>query len=281
MENSVYQTIATNYPFFSAVEKKIAAKILETPEKITEYSIARLAEEIGVSQGSINNFSKKVCGGGFAALKLACAKAAPAPLTFETTIDSDSAKDVLRKTKEQVISAFENTFTFCDDKTLSQAAKQILSAKNIKIFGIFNSAIVADNMRYQLMQLGVSVEFISDVLLSQVAASVLGKEDLVIAFSASGTTKDIIDPVRIAKENGTPVIAITANKNSTLCTLSDLVLISAPSGASISNSSMETQFSQLLLVDALCAFLRHKIDRDGQKQYYKIREIIDSHSIEG
>lgn len=282
---NIFLTIKVNLRFYSTTEQKIAVRILEAPEHVITCSISGLAEELGVSQGSINNFCKKVMGGGFAALKLQLAQQLSfyenEKRSFETVTDNDGARDVLRKTIDQVSLAFENTFAVNSEEVIERAAGRILRARKIEIYGIFLSRIVAENLRFQLMQLGFSVDFVSDVLLCQVSASMLDSEGLVIAISASGTTKDIIDAVMLAKENGVPVIALTENAGSPLAQVADDVLTSAGSGTNVSNSMYEAQFSQFLLADALCAYLRHRIDRDGTNQYFKVKDLLESHRIEG
>ena len=281
--DNIFNKIKANLEFYSDVEKKIASTILDAPEHFIQYSIGALAKELDISQGSINNFSKKISGSGFAGLKLQIAQqlALYNQKSFETVEDGDGAKDVLKKTKEQINLAFENTFELNSEATLNRVTDKILNAKKIEIYGIFLSAIVAENLRFQLMQLGFSVDFVSDVLLCQVSATMLNSDSLVMAVSASGKTKDIIDAVKIAKENHVPVISITANANSPLAKISDDVLIAASSGTNISNTMYETQFSQFLLADAVCSMIRHKIDNDGTNRYFRIKDIISSHSIEG
>ncbi|MBQ8558438.1 MAG: MurR/RpiR family transcriptional regulator [Tyzzerella sp.] len=281
--SNIFSEIKANLEFYSNVEKKIAEKILHSPEQFIEYSIGDLAKEIEISQGSVNNFAKKVIGSGFAALKLQVAQqlASYSEKSFETVVDGDSAKDVLQKTMGQMNEAYENTFALNSEEAIERVANRILNAKKIEIYGVFLSSQVAENLRYQLLQLGFSVEFVEDVLLCQISASMLKSDSLVIAVSSSGKTKDIIDAVNIAKENHVPIVAITANVNSPLAKVSDEVLVAASSGTNVSNDMYERQFSKFLLVNAICSYIRHLIDKDGTNQYYKLKDILDSHSIEG
>jgi len=278
---NIFSVLRTNLEYYSDVEKKIAHCILLDPNQFITYSMAELSESIGVSQGSINNFSQKVSGGGFAALKLQIASQLPAfePVHFSTVTDDDEAMDVLSKTIDQANLAFRNTFELNSAESMKKAADMILCAKRIEIYGIFLSGIVANSFYYQLLQLGLSAAFVSDVLLSPVSASMLDSSGLVIAVSSSGKTKDIIDAVKIAKSNDVPILTITSNKNSPLAKLSDAVLYTASSGAAISNSMYETQMSQTLIVDALCSYIRHRLDKDGNKQYFKLDDILNSHNV--
>ena len=155
----------------------------------------------------------------------------------------------------------------------------ILSAKKVEIYGVFRSAVVATDFYYQLLPLGIPASFVSDVLTCAVSASMLGDDSLVIAVSSSGQTQDVIDAVRLAKANGVPVVAITSNRGSPLAGISDKVLIAAPSGNSLSASPAEIRMSQLALTDAICSYIRSKLDSDGNKTYFKMNEILSSHNV--
>jgi len=278
---NIFSTLRTNLEYYSDVEKKIANCILRDPNEFITHSMADISEKIGVSQGSINNFSQKVCGGGFSSLKLQLAQQLPTfePMTFSTVTDDDEAKDVLQKTIDQANLAFRNTFELNSDESMKKAAEMILRSKRIELYGVFLSGISANSFYYQLLQLGFSASYVSDVLLSPVSAFMLDHSGLVIAVSSSGKTKDIIDAVKIAKSNGVPILTITSNKNSPLAKLSDAVLYTSSSGTAISDSMYETQLSQTIIIDALCSYIRHHLDRDGDKKYFKLTDILNSHNV--
>ena len=155
----------------------------------------------------------------------------------------------------------------------------ILKAKKVEIYGLFRSGAVATDFYYQLLTLGIPTSYVSDVLTCAASASILDSNHLVIAISCSGQTKDVLDAVKIAKSNRVPVICLTGNKHSPLTKLADLTLVAAPSGNSVTGKEMEIRFSQLALADTLCAYLRNKIDANGEKRYFKLAEIINSHSV--
>jgi len=112
-----------------------------------------------------------------------------------------------------------------------------------------------------------------------VSASMLNENSLVIAISSTGSTKEIIDAVELAKNNNVPIVGITCNKFSPLAELSDYVLLTASSGITISDRGNEIRLSQLFITDALCSYIRSVIDKSGQNIYYKLQKIISSHSI--
>ena len=281
MKTELLRELRSNYEFMSQIEQKITSVILSDPQKFTQYSLTSLADVAKVSQGSVINFAKKYCGGGFPSLKLAVAACLPynEEKPFSSVDGTDSLKDVLNKTATDINDALSNTAALNDESDLKRAADMILMAEKVEIYGIFKSAVVANDFYFQLLQTGIHAAFVSDVLTCAVSASMLGKGSLVVAISASGQTQDVIDAVRLAKENGVPVICITAHKNSTLASLSDVVLVASPSGNSLSASANEIRISQLAITDALCSYLRSMTDSDGNKRYYKMNEILKLHNV--
>ena len=281
MGNSLLLDLKLHASTLSETERKIAASILEDPKRFTKYSLTELAEKANVSQGSIVNFSNKFCGGGFPALKLKIAAEATGfeEKPFSVVENTDGVSDVFTKVESGVIDALKNTLAFNDESALARAADMILKAKKVEIYGLFRSGAVATDFYYQLLTLGIPASYVSDVLTCAASASILDSNHLVIAISCSGQTKDILDAVKIAKSNQVPVICLTGNKNSALSKLADLTLVAAPSGNSVTGREMEIRFSQLVLTDSLCAYLRNKIDANGEKRYFKLAEIINSHSV--
>ena len=281
MVQNVLAEIKTGYEFLTKVEKKIADIILADPQKFTHLSMTELSEISGVSQGSINNFSKKFSSGGFSSLKLKLAGCIPSSedKPFAMVDRTQSIKDAMEVKIRENIMAFRNTKELNSEENLEKAAQLILKAKRIEIYGVVHSGITATDLGYQLLKLGIPASFVNDTLMFAVSATMLNNESLVIAVSSSGRTKEIIDAVTIAKENNTPLIAITSNKFSPLAQMADAVLLTAPSGSTISDRVDEIRLSQLLIADTLCSYIRSLIDSSGKERYYKISQIMNSHSI--
>ncbi len=274
MPENIISKIKTNKNFFTNTEKKIADLILDDPDKFITYTMQELAKNADVSQGSIINFSKKFASGGFSDLKLKIAQSIIDSPVFvsEAVKGEESVSTVLARMIEARNVSFELTRQVNSEKTWKSAIDKIISAKKIEIYGIFQSATVATSLCYELMQLGISVSFISDILTCAISASMLGEGSLVIAISSSGKTKDILDAVKNAKSNNVPVVAITANINSPLAKMSDDVLV-----ASTANGILETYASEHLIADTICAYIKSIIKPNNK--YVSIRQILNSHSV--
>ena len=281
METKLLHKLRSTAEFMSNAERKIAGVILADPERFTKYTLGELSRVSGASQGSIVNFAKKYSGGGFPDLKLAVATALSGESghPFSLVESNDSMKAVLRKTADGIDRALRNTVALNGNEDLERACSLILGAKKVEIYGVFRSAVVATDMYYQLIQLGLNANFVSDVLTCAVSASLLERDSAVVAISSSGQTRDVIDAVKLAKKNGVPIVAITAHKESPLAKLSDVVLKACPAGNALSENANQVRISQLAIVDALVSELRSRTDADGSGRYFKVGEILGMHNV--
>ncbi len=281
MHKSILSEIKSGYDYLTKTEKKIADVIFSNPSEFTKFSINQLSESAEVSQGSINNFSKKFCGGGFSDLKLKIAADSPAysEKPFSAISKSSTMKSALKNRLEKTAEAFENTYSINGETELKTASELILKAKRVEIYGVYQSGIVARDLCYQLIQFGIPASYVEDTLMGAVAASMLNKDCLVIALSSSGQTKDILDAVEIAKNSGANILSITSNRFSPLAKQSDAFLLTTNSGDTISDKNNEIRLSQLLLCDTLCSYVRSVIDETGKNHYFKLEKILNLHSV--
>lgn len=281
MKSKFLREIRANLEYMSTVERRIAETILSDPQNAVKSSLSELSEQANVSQGSVVNFANKFCGGGFSAMKLEIASSLSndEKQPYSAVAGTDSMGDILKKTVGSISDALTNTSALNEENALRTAAEMILKAKKVEIYGVFRSAVVATDLYYQLIQLSIPANFVSDVLTCAISASMLRNDSLVIAISSSGETQDVIDAVKLAKANNVPVICITAHKNSHLAKLSDIILVAAPGGNSLSANDNEIRISQLAITDTLCSYIRSKLDSDGENGYFKVKSILSMHNV--
>lgn len=273
MQENLLNQLKANKPFMSTVEKKITDVILEDAKGFLTCGIAEFATTAGVSQGSVINFANKFAHGGFPELKLQIATC------FAGSYDGLANSLVgLEKRIDCVNKAFISTNSQNDNEVIEKVANLIIKAKKVEIYGIYRSAVVATDFYFQLLQMGIPANFVSDVLTCAVSASLLQKDSLVIAVSSSGRTKDVIDAVKLAKENGVKVVCITANKNSPLAKLADYVLVACACGTS-EQMALEIRLSQLVITDAICEHIYNCLKEQGKEINNTMEKILTSHNV--
>ena len=282
MAESILSELKSQYQYLTKVEKKIADLVFEDPEKFTTYTTAKVAKLCDVSQGSINNFARKFDERGFSFFKLEVARCVSYQYNLNKQEPKSQPSGVLgameRKIRED-ISALCNTLEINDEATLARVIDKILEANKIEVYGIFQSGIVAKNMAFKLVELGIPAAYQGDSLMFEVSSSMLSEKDLVIAISASGTTKDVYDAAEIAKKSGASVVAITANKFSPLAKISDDVVLTTSGHGSNVDRTEKMRMSQLLIVDTLCYYIKQIFKKNGRYTNDRLEKILSSRSI--
>jgi|GEM_PF-1242100 len=281
-KQNLYEKLSAHLDFMSIAEYKIASSILTNPQIFITYSIAEAAGVARVSQGSINNFCQKYAGCGFAAMKLLLSSQLSEYRKSESGNigQEDCFAGIFRQNIRDTSQAFQSTAELNQSETLIRVADRILCAKRIELYGVFHSGLAANSFCYELLQLGLPAVYVSDMLTCSVSATMLSPDSLVIAFSSSGKTKEIIDAVSLARHNQVGIISVTSNAYSPLAKLSDEVLISAASGNSSGRRSNEIRLSQLFLTDVICRYLRSQLDATGANKNKQVREILSSHNVQ-
>ena len=278
----IYNKIQAEWEFLSKTERKIGTEILSNPEKFISLSAIELSQIAGVSQGSINNFSKKFVNSGFSELKkqLAMELGQYKSESFDAVPEDGNIKSIMQVASQNIFKAFQLTEQMNCEATLQKVADMIVKAKKIEIYGIFQSGIVANDCYHQLLQLGLPANYVTDVLMCPVSAMMLDSDSLVIAISSSGQTKDIYEAVKIAKENNVPCVCITRNPRGPIAKLCDAVLTITIGDEALSRTAGTVRMCEYYLIDAICSYIRHQMEANGKTQYFKLSQILNSHSME-
>lgn len=246
------------YNTLGTAEKKIADWILKNPGKIISLSIVELAEQCKCSEATIVRFSRKIGLEGYQDLKISLAS--ESNTTVSTTISAqDSAITMFDKVCNEIYCSLELTKKALDPDRLAAAASAICSASKIVVFGLGNSASVALDASHKFIRAGLNALAYSDNHMQMIAASHLSDSDAVIAVSHSGSSKDIVDALKIAKEHGAKTIAITNIGKSPIDKYADLVLHTSSSETAYSILALNSRIAQLAIVDTLYYYVVYNL----------------------
>jgi len=107
-----------------------------------------------------------------------------------------------------------------DTGSVSSLVDSIMGAKRIFLMGAGRSGLAARAFAMRLMHMGFTVHVVGETTAPAVLI-----DDLVIAVSGSGETTSIANLGAISKKLGSKLATITSNKDSTLGSISDVVVI--------------------------------------------------------
>jgi DNA-binding MurR/RpiR family transcriptional regulator len=134
---------------------------------------------------------------------------------------------------------------------LKKAVRVLQQARQIDIYGVATSGIVAQDLYQKLVRIGKRTNMFTDSHMQITSAATLAEGDAVLAISYSGETPEIIDALRCAKERGATVISLTKYGPNKLASLSHIQLFTSTLEAGIRRGDMASRIAQLYVVDIL------------------------------
>lgn len=259
------EQIKEKYPDMSGIEKRIADIILQDPGQVVDMTVRYLAQSAGVSDGSIINFANSLGYEGFTKLKIAIAMCIEKikGYSFESVHSTDSALVAMQKMTENASRAFADTCTHMVHETLDRAVHMIMGAKKIEVYGMAGSGFIAGDTAYRLMRIGLNATAISDPIIGAISASHLTNEDVMIIISHTGRTTGMLRVAEIGKGRGAGIIGITSYGESPIAKLCDAALIIRCDEAVYHKEAVVSRLGQLLIVDALCAYIGAQMGKDA------------------
>ncbi|MCS7121197.1 MAG: 6-phospho-3-hexuloisomerase [Archaeoglobaceae archaeon] len=125
----------------------------------------------------------------------------------------------LLKFMEKVAEHLEKFKRELDLESVEKAINLINSAERIFVIGSGRSGLIAKAFAMRLMHLGYKTYVVGETITPKIK-----EKDLLVAVSGSGETSYTVDYARKVKEFGVKVLSFTGKKESTLSSLSDVVV---------------------------------------------------------
>lgn len=253
--NRTLLQIKVLYESMGKSEKRIADWLFEHSGEIIPLSITELAEKSNSSEATIVRFAKRLGFSGYQELKISFAQESGKRLINDDISRDDSCADIFEKISNDIYCSLEMTKNAIDPKNLENAAKAILDANTISIFGLGNSAAVAMDAAHKFLRAGCRATAYYDNHMQAIAASHLGKNDVAIGISHSGSSKDIVDALAISKKNGAKTISITNFGKSPIIKQSEIVLCTRSKETEYSILGLNSRIAALVIIDAIYTYI--------------------------
>ena len=261
--------------------RRIADYVLVQPQRVTELSIAELAQQANVGEASIIRFCRGINFKGFQDLKMKLAIEVATPhdtekhmLDTELTADDD-AEHIGRKLQQTINNVLGETLNLLDFSKLEAVARALQQQKRIYFFGVGSSGITAEDAKNKLMRIGFDVDALTNNHFMYMKAALLNSDDVAIGISHSGTSKETIKALALAKECGAITVALTHNPLSPLAELSDYVLINGNRQGQLQGDSIGTKITQLFVLDMIYTLLVRDNPQHTRQQKYKTTQALD------
>ena len=119
-----------------------------------------------------------------------------------------------------ILDNIESAQEFLDEDAINQFEDIIIASKNIFVTGAGRSGLAAKAFAMRLMHLGLSAYVVGETI-----SPAIYEDDCIVAISGSGETNTIVSAVKISKNRGAKVLALTSYPESTLGQLADSYIL--------------------------------------------------------
>jgi DNA-binding MurR/RpiR family transcriptional regulator len=246
------------YPSLKTALRKVADVILRQPEMAIYASVNEVAAVASVSEATVMRFCRIMGFKGFQDFKIALARemVIPSPrLPAEAGVEGEDDTAVVQKVFQTNTAALQDTLEILEIEAMQEAARLLLAARPILVVGVGGSGPAVSYSGNRFLLLGLKAATCTDFYLMLMAASRLSPEDVVLAISNLGTTREIVETVGIAREKQARVICITNNSLSPLARVCNPVLVTASREVTLPEEAVASLVCQIAVLDALFALI--------------------------
>ena len=234
---------------YSRTQQKLGEFVLSDPAKVVYLTITELARESDTSEASVTRLCRTLGCKGYNEFKMALA------LDLQQGQPVEHSGDEIDNVVNESVQALQDTAKLLDRTLLESAALALHQAQSVQIYGVAASAILGEYLHYKLLRLGKPAQLFSDMHRAAMNATTLSKNTLVVAISSSGSTRDLLHVVKLARKQGVRVLALSNTPRSPLASLSDIQLVAAKPEGPLSAGALNAKVGVMLLVELLTTSL--------------------------
>lgn len=256
--NDYRKLISKIYSNLGKKKKKLADVVLNNPDNVLEKNANELAKHIGCDQATVVRFAQQLGYTGYVDMKLAIARETGALWqNYESTTESTSNFDVVSNKLLQLhTEALKKTLNNTKEKIFTHLIEKISSAQKVMICGAGTSRLAAEDLNVKLMRQGINTIYFADLQMWKTFLGYLDENDVLILFSHSGETLEIVELAKEAHKKGIFLTVITGFESSSVAKLSDcLILTECHAERSIRLGAMTSRTAQAIIVDLITVCL--------------------------
>ena len=267
MEKNILAQMLQEYDSFTRSERKIVDYVLEHQKETQYISITDLSAECEVAVSTVSLFCRKLKLAGFNDFKLELARAAlpegsnMSQLTG-AVLPGDTAGVVMGKVLHTMQEELNNAYQMLSASSVTRAVDLLRAAGQVVCLGQGNHSVVALAAWAQFSTTSPKFKTIQDSHMQTVVLSTLRREDVVLYFSHSGATHEVLEAAELIRGRGASLILVTRYLNSPASAYADTVLLCGPNEQPFQFGSSAALVAQLYVVEVLLSeFIRRDPDQ--------------------
>ncbi len=252
--------ISAHLESFSRAERQVADYVLEHPRKSAKMTLSQLAIECGTSEPTVIRFCRRLGLNGFRDLILRLTEALSQPVSYlhQNVNANDSTADAAVKVLDASIQSLVSMRAQLSALPLEAAVDKLASSRQIAFAGLGASGQVARDACHKFFRLGIPCTTLTDSPMMLQFSAIATTDDALVIISHSGSSPQLQQAARQAKDRGATVLVITTTP-SELSELGSLSLFCPVNEDTSLYTPMTSRLSQLVLLDAIQVALALKL----------------------
>ncbi|MGR6871902.1 MurR/RpiR family transcriptional regulator [Pseudomonas sp. HK3] len=276
-QNPFIDLIRQSIPKMRKSEVKVAQYVLSNVDAVIHMRIVDLAQEAMVSEPTIVRFCRALGLNGFQAFKVRMAQSNTVhhSLGQFSIAEDDTSSDIIKKIFDTSINQIITTRNFLDSAQVAAAIAALNKSKRVEFYGFGASGAVAMDAMHKFFRLQFSTVAYSDPHMQCMSAVTLQKDDVVVAISQSGRTKDLLHAMEMAQQQGAHVISLSP-PNTPVSDLADLPIHVDIKEDTDVFTPMTSRIAHLLVIDCLAVGVAQRKGPEFDEHLAKVKKSISS-----
>ncbi|NHI73447.1 MurR/RpiR family transcriptional regulator [Lactococcus garvieae] len=215
---NIRMEIKQNYEALNQSQKRVADTFLRHPDVLT-MSIAEIAAKSDTSASAITRFVRKFGYDGLDTFRIAMAQSSHTVASSDIIeIDpivqkNDDLSTIIDKVAVMLSTTVSDTANFLDEKVIQEAISALKKARRIYLIGVGSSGVIAYDLAHKFNRAGFLALHSWDGHMVMENLAYLNEQDVVLSFSYSGETKEVLAALDIARERGAQSYIVTKNQS--------------------------------------------------------------------
>ena len=264
----------------SQSDQKVAKQVLADPEKIVNSTISELAKIAVVSGASVTRFCHNLGLTGFHDLKIQLAQVSGNEKSHSLQkIAKDDLQTALKQIGDNKVAEIEATLNNIDSQVLKKVLDLLTNSKIVQVSAEGDTYPVAEDAVYKFNQIGILALASGGNVETAIAQSMnLNAQDCLLVISNSGESAALLKQIKVAKEQGIKVIAITNRADSPIALEADYHLQTAVRQTVLQTQYYFSRVAAFTMIEAIFLLLISQND-ERIEHIKKHEEIISSQKI--
>ena len=283
MSNSIsngHGILATIEHYRSSMRKsevKVADYVILNSASVIHMRIVDLAQEALVSEPTIVRFCRAIHCNGFQEFKVKLAQdlAVANNIGHFAIAEDDSVEDICEKVADTTIQRLHEVKDQLLPKQIARASAVISKARRLEFYGFGASAAVATDALHKFFRLQIATATYSDPHMQSMSAVTLNEEDVVVAISQSGRTKDLLHSIQLAQAHGAIVICM-APEGTPISNEADIPIYINIDEDTDQFTPMTSRIAHLMVIDILAIAVTQRRGPDFIAHLNAIKQSIQS-----